>query len=163
MGSKYLRIYASTFENNITGKEPLQDFNEGVLRLVTCPNVSANLRCRGDLAGTSAGHTYISGDFASVGEHLAKEGKGASFDWVLTSESIYNPKSAEQLLRACDLCLKPDGRVLVAAKNHYFGVGGGLAAFKKRLEQGGVFVAETVWTSDDGSGNMREVLELRRI
>lgn len=33
----------------------------------------------------------------------------------------------------------PLGTVLVAAKSHYFGVGGGIRSFKKAVKQDGIF------------------------
>lgn len=105
---------------------------------------------------------FMSGDFKSVCSSLASEAGGPSFDLVVTSESIYNPRSAQQILDGCRECLKPDGVLLVASKSHYFGVGGGLAAFKKLVETDGGFSLSVDWRSDDGASNIREVLLLQR-
>jgi len=135
-----------------------QDFNAEVLEAVTCPNVDTNLRAHLTTAPAPS-HRYFSGDFASVGEHLASE-EGLLFDAVLTSESIYNPKSAAQLLAATKACMRRGGTLWVAAKSHYFGVGGGLAAFKAQVAADGVFGVDVAWSFDDGASNMREVLAL---
>ena len=59
--------------------------------------------------------------------------------------------------------LKPGGIALVAAKTHYFGVGGGSLAFRRLVErqQPQLMVAQTVAEVGDGSSVLREILELR--
>jgi hypothetical protein len=59
--------------------------------------------------------------------------------------------------------LKPDGFALVAAKTHYFGVGGGSLAFRRLVEtqQPQLMVAKSVAEVRDGSSVLREILELR--
>lgn len=84
------------------------------------------------------------------------------FDLVLTAESIYNLESVPQLLAAFDSCLKPEGFILVAAKSYYFGVGGGVASFKRAVEKNGQFQSVVIARVDDGRSNIREVMLLRR-
>ena len=54
----------------------------------------------------------------------------SKYDLILTSETIYNLENQETLLSLFSKCLKEGGSVLVAAKIHYFGVGGGLRQFE---------------------------------
>ena len=54
-------------------------------------------------------------------------------------------------------CLKPDGAALVAAKTHYFGVGGGVQVFKEQLPRLGKFEVHSLCVFDDGRSNHREI------
>jgi hypothetical protein len=58
-------------------------------------------------------------------------------------------------------CLqKPSGRAIVAAKSYYFGVGGGVAAFKAVVEAEALFSISHLKTIRDDSSNIREIIEL---
>lgn len=58
-------------------------------------------------------------------------------------------------------CLKnPTGVCYLSAKSFYFGVGGGIAAFKKLVESDGDMCHAEVLTIDDGRSNKREILRL---
>jgi hypothetical protein len=105
---------------------------------------------------------YISGDFESACRLLQAQDDFRPFDYVVTAETIYNLRSAEQLLRGADACLAEGGTLLLAAKSHYFGVGGGLAAFKQLVQRHGRFAVTKVVRIDDQGGNVREILHLRR-
>ena len=59
----------------------------------------------------------------------------------------------------CFRCLSDAGSVLLAAKVHYFGVGGGLAQFVTVADESG-WEAKTVDKIE--SGVKREVIELKR-
>jgi len=48
----------------------------------------------------------------------------------------------------------------LAAKSFYFGVGGGIAAFHKLVEQDGELQCLQVAVLDDGKSNKREILKL---
>lgn len=54
-------------------------------------------------------------------------------DMVLTSETIYSLESLPSLVELLGRCIGEGGRVLVAAKVIYFGVGGGVESFKQCL------------------------------
>jgi hypothetical protein len=125
------------------------------------PNVALNCANYGILT-TDGRISFVSGDFLSTCQHLAKLPSFVPFDLVLTSESIYNTESAKQLLKGCAACMAQDGCLLLAAKSHYFGVGGSLAAFKKLAEADGQFVCTVVHRIDDGASNVREILCLRK-
>eukprot|EP00054_Salpingoeca_dolichothecata_P035197 m.4778 g.4778 ORF g.4778 m.4778 type:complete len:284 (-) comp5171_c0_seq1:52-903(-) len=128
-----------------------QDYNEEVVRSVTIPNARLNVdtegmkRCK-----------FFAGDWSLLKDPLSTEGQ---FDLILTAETIYHDKTQETLIDLMQHCLKPTGSILLAAKSHYFGVGGGLLSFKKRLKEHGYFSETTVWRHSEGV--CREVLELR--
>ena len=107
------------------------------------------------------------------------------YDFVLTAETIYSPDSQSKLLglikqaggqyRRLDgawrqqqrprspfpQVLKPGtGVAYVAAKTYYFGVGGGTRQFEQLLDSDGALSHEKVFSADDGSSNLREVLKL---
>lgn len=128
-----------------------------VLTAATMPNVALNCTIYG-VPLTDGRVTFVSGDFLSACQHLAKQPSFVPFDLVLTSESIYNIQSAKQLLKGCAECLAKDGCLLLAAKIHYFGVGGSLAGFKRLAETDGQFVCTVVHRMDDGASNVREIL-----
>ena len=99
---------------------------------------------------------FISGSWSTLSDLLS----GDSFDLILTSETIYNEASYNHLIEVFDKCLSTCGRVWLAAKVHYFGVGGGLRAFEAGLQQSGKFAFKVVDRVTDGVG--REILEIWR-
>ena len=141
----------------------LQDFNEDVLRRATAENVAANARLYSCANACTQRCRYISGDFESACMLLEQQDGPACFDVILTAESIYNVMSAKQILAGCARCLSVDGRVLVASKSHYFGVGGGLSQFKTLVQEQALFSCAVINRVDDGASNVREVLELARM
>lgn len=50
---------------------------------------------------------------------------------------------------------------IVSAKSFYFGVGGGVAAFRNLVEEDGLMVCETLETIEDGKSNKREIFALK--
>jgi hypothetical protein len=82
---------------------------------------------------------------------LYRDNEAKKYDLILTSETIYNVDNQAKLIAIFKHCLKRDGgaRVLVAAKSVYFGVGGGLQEFRRRMEADG-FALETVYKSESG-------------
>lgn len=83
---------------------------------------------------------------------------------ILASETIYSPNSIVQFSTTLMQLLwtaQRNGqraRALVAAKQVYFGVGGGVNEFKTILAQFGA-IAQTVWQSE-GLGVSRIILEI---
>ena len=53
--------------------------------------------------------------------------------------------------------------MLVAAKTHYFGVGGGALPFKEHVQRSGRWAAERVQLFDDARSNHREIFSLRPV
>ncbi|BBN00080.1 hypothetical protein MPTK1_1g26230 [Marchantia polymorpha subsp. ruderalis] len=80
------------------------------------------------------------------------------YDIILMSETVYSLVSLPKLYDLIKKCLKPPYGVLyVAAKKHYFGVGGGTRQFKYLVEEDGVLGAHLVTDFADGSSNVREI------
>lgn len=124
---------------------------------------------------------FYSGSWDALHEAGAFESSECKGSIVLTSETIYSmdslPGLVESLERACGKSIEDDlGRAtlketgqetlkgpeldvccLVAAKVLYFGVGGGVNAFKEELTKRNA-ISKTVWSSDRGVG--RVVLEV---
>ncbi|KAG0708485.1 Histidine protein methyltransferase 1 [Chionoecetes opilio] len=146
-GAALPAIYCALHGAHIT----LQDYNEEVINYVTIPNVALNLSGSLGDANTSADvqpdtlssiATFYSGDWDAVNQLLSSkhnceiskaenmtDDEGGKFDLILTSETIYNPSCHKKLLDVMTACLKQDGTILLAAKTHYFGVGGGTQQF----------------------------------
>lgn len=128
-----------------------QDYNREVLELITVPNAFANLgkdvykQCR-----------FFAGDWSALPAKLAEK----SYDIILTSETIYKPTSYQDLLRIFARCLKDSGKILLAAKTCYFGVGGGTREFDDVVAKDGTFESKVVFVTD--TGVQREILELQR-
>ncbi|KAI8468879.1 MAG: hypothetical protein J3K34DRAFT_294897 [Monoraphidium minutum] len=137
-----------------------QDYNPEVLAALTAPNAAANLG-RLPLGGTRRGVRYFAGDWLAVGSLLSSKGLDASYDLVLAAEAIYSPQGASRLLECIKQVLRPPhGTALIAAKTHYFGVGGGTAGFAAAVAADGALEVSRVWVCEDGVSNKREILQL---
>ncbi|KAL3700416.1 hypothetical protein R1sor_018438 [Riccia sorocarpa] len=80
------------------------------------------------------------------------------YDIIMMSETVYSLASLPKLYQLIKKCLKPPYGVLyVAAKKHYFGVGGGTRVFKSLVEEDGVLGAHLVTDFADGASNVREI------
>merc|ERR1712029_748347 len=130
-----------------------QDYNDKVIQAVTMPNFRANFS---EECGLEA--MFVSGPWATLTNSLANH--RGSFDLILTSETIYNTDHYDHLMEVFDNCLTANGVVWLAAKVHYFEVGGGIRQFEASLEKAGKFEFRTVAKIDDGV--KREILEIRR-
>ena len=142
-----------------------QDYNREVLTQLTMPNVNVNIS-RLLPAGRSRPRTrFFSGDWGNVSNLLSRMGMGGEYDFILTSESIYNEESSVRLLETIKRTLRPPhGVAIVASKSYYFGVGGGTKAFRQLLKQDGIFEVSDGSRTIEGqsdSGNKREVIEIK--
>ena len=83
------------------------------------------------------------------------------FDLILASETIYSLEDLPKFRDAVVHFLRPEGGVaLVAAKEYYFGVGGGVDAFLDVVAKGGKpMKSRTHWIEQHGV--RRAVIELR--
>lgn len=81
------------------------------------------------------------------------------FDIILTSETIYNPENNQKLIDLFMNKLRQGGKVLLAAKTYYFGVGGGLRQFEGLL--GRKMNSEVVWKNCEGV--KREIIKIDHI
>jgi len=128
------------------------DYNKDVLTEITMANCELNAE---DWQKNSR---FFSGDWASLeNEIFSKEiaDESLKFDMILTSETIYNTTNHEKLISIFKNFLKKNGKVVVAAKLFYFGVGGGLKEFRTLVEEAG-FTVKTVRKFEDGV--KREIL-----
>lgn len=101
-----------------------QDFNQNVLESVTLPNVLLNLK-----PSSMENFKFFYGDWKYFPEKLPEK----CFDLILTSETIYRSESYQILLNIFSHALsnKKEARVLLAAKDYYFGLGGSVQQFIK--------------------------------
>ena len=129
------------------------DYNHEVLSCFTIPSVLANFRTgrpklrtgQPELKTSPALRTkFYYGDWADFATSHNASG-GNPYDIILTSETIYSASSQPKLLRALKKLTNQNGGVVVmAAKSHYFGVGGSVAMFLELVTRDGHFEASTV-------------------
>jgi SAM-dependent methyltransferase len=121
-----------------------QDYNVEVIKSITIPNVSLN-----DINFDKCEFFY--GDWESFlqlqNKALCENDK---FDCIFTSETIYNINNYKKLINIFKNLLKKTGVVYVAAKCHYFGVGGGTGQFEDSLKKEDIFNHSTCWVCPNG-------------
>lgn len=144
-----------------------QDYNSMVIDAVTSPNVAANCTLEdeesdGDqpdlkrsrkskVAQELCKCRFFSGEWSEFCELvLTGEKVFEKYDLILTSETIYNPDYYGSLHQTFLRLLQKNGRVLLASKAHYFGVGGGIHLFQKFVEERNVFETRTLEIIDEG-------------
>lgn len=144
-----------------------QDYNSMVIDEVTLPNVIANStseyeendgnepdvkRCRkSKVAQELCKCRFFSGEWSEVSKViLSSEKLFEKYDLILTSETIYNPDYYGTLHQTLLRLLDKNGRVILASKAHYFGVGGGIHLFQKFVEERNVFKTRTLEIIDEG-------------
>ena len=137
-----------------------QDYNEEVLRYLTVPNVYLSTSAHPHLEGAIAQCRFYSGDWIDV-TTLMITNHDVGFDVILTAETIYCAAYQPVLLQTFKdlISLKPSSVVVVAAKTHYFGVGGSVQMFRELVERDGFFDVVSVKTID--SHLPRQILILR--
>ncbi|XP_071421962.1 histidine protein methyltransferase 1 homolog [Pithys albifrons albifrons] len=152
-------------------KVHFQDYNSTVIEEITLPNVVANCINEGSSKedrkaskppakrpkkgeGSPEGLNkcrLFSGEWSEVSQLLLSGNKPFSkYDIILTSETIYNPDYYSALHDTLAQLLDKNGRVYLASKVHYFGVGGGIYLFEKLIEERNVFKSRIVKTIDEG-------------
>jgi hypothetical protein len=140
------------------------DYNHQVLRSVTLPNLVLNTM---DLAPSHVSdHVRLgAGDWRG----LSRQGlfhdtiTASTVDCILASETLYTPEAAQATAEMVALYLRDStGIALIATKRYYFGVGGGVDAFRLALQQHNEMVVDTVRVWDNGSSNIREILLVRK-
>lgn len=152
-----------------------QDFNSDVIERLTIPNVLLNApeggvdgaEEEGGGEGTIPETRFFSGDWSDLAPPASPDGgegplrlRRGYYDLILTSETIYSLDSQPGLLSVLDGCLADGGEVLLAAKTHYFGVGGGLRQFEEALDRTGKWEYRTVKNYQEGV--RREILSIKR-
>ncbi|XP_072179368.1 histidine protein methyltransferase 1 homolog [Diadema setosum] len=130
-----------------------QDYNEEVVELMTIPNVLLN-SAQG-LPGNQC--RFFAGDWSYVQDLLEKE--AIQYDVILTSETIYNVDSQPRLYQTIKALLKSSGTVFIAAKTHYFGVGGGTRQFEEYVQ--GLQEFDIECRKVISQGVQREILQMK--
>lgn len=152
-----------------------QDFNAEVLQCLTIPNVNANIQQNLSAVDDSAEVRYFASDWSEahlILPHVPADDGGtkkgqkvdqtAGYDVILMAETVYSVSTLPSLYKLIKKCLhSPHGIVYLAAKKHYFGVGGGSRRFISIVEKDGVLAASLVSEITDGSSNVREVWKLQ--
>lgn len=72
------------------------------------------------------------------------------FDYILSSETIYNKENYQKLYEVLKELMKETGTAFVAAKSYYFGVGGSTLEFRKFVEKEDVFESKICWETSEG-------------
>ncbi|XP_062509984.1 histidine protein methyltransferase 1 homolog isoform X2 [Corticium candelabrum] len=117
-----------------------QDYNVEVIKHVTIPSVAMNTS-----NGPDRHHKFYAGEWGSLPDLLnPAKADSKKFDFILTSETIYNPDSYPSLIHVVKQLLKRTGVAYLAAKSHYFGVGGSIDLFTEAIDKDGTLVWETV-------------------
>lgn len=143
-----------------------QDYNSLVIDEVTLPNVVANFPLQDDSNSVNEPDEkrqkkskaaqeiwkcrLFSGEWSEFCKLVLSEKLFVKYDLILTSETIYNPDYYSTLHETFLRLLRRNGRVLLASKAHYFGVGGGVHLFQKFVEERGVFETRTLEIIDEG-------------
>ncbi|KFU98759.1 Histidine protein methyltransferase 1, partial [Pterocles gutturalis] len=155
-------------------KVHFQDYNSTVIDEITLPNVVANCIKAGNRMGSGDDRKtskppskkprkaerlpdvltkcrFFSGEWSEVSRLLLSSNKPFSkYDVILTSETIYNPDYYSALHDTLAQLLNKNGRVYLASKSLYFGVGGGIYLFEEFIEERKVFRSSIVKTIDKG-------------
>ncbi|XP_064647973.1 histidine protein methyltransferase 1 homolog isoform X2 [Lineus longissimus] len=134
------------------------DYNKEVLEKVTIPNTILNIEDpeNSDLSSVSSRCQFLAGDWSYVQEQLDQR-----FDVILTSETIYNPANYKKLYNIMEKLLKDSGKIFIAAKTYYFGVGGGTRDFEDMVKNLGEFSIKIVKLFEEGV--QREILLMERV
>lgn len=76
----------------------LQDYNVEVLKGLTMPNYTSNLEGTGLSDYQSQGPRFFSGDWGSLSSLLSLSNLAGTYDYVFSTDSIYNLTSQGHLL-----------------------------------------------------------------
>ena len=137
------------------------DYNEDVVLDATLSNIVLNTQVDDD-----APEEVRTSSFARVqvgfGDWLDMPvSPSTRFDLILAVETMYTTKAAIDTCELLDRHLvSPTGVAFVATKRYYFGVGGGVDAFRDACA--GKLEIETVQVLDCGVGNIREILRVSK-
>ncbi|XP_057704534.1 histidine protein methyltransferase 1 homolog [Corythoichthys intestinalis] len=159
-------------------KVHFQDYNSTVIEQLTMSNVIINCQDddgeddeqgkgkgirktdkENDKCKTKAKHDrkdllprcrFFSGDWRTFLTLVSSQDPPLKYDIIMTSETIYNTAYYLALHNTFHKLLAPQGRVYLATKSHYFGVGGGLHLFETFVAEQGVFKVNHLWDSENG-------------
>ena len=132
-----------------------QDYNEEVINYFTIPNVVINVEKCSDNSDSSLVDRcrFFSGDWESFAVVV-----GCKYDVVLTAETIYSSHSHPRLVNTLVELTDAHSMILLAAKTHYFGVGGTINGFRMLLERSGNF--KTIVVKETSSAIRRQILQI---
>ncbi|XP_043269831.1 histidine protein methyltransferase 1 homolog [Venturia canescens] len=136
-----------------------QDYNAEVIKILTIPNVLLNLD---EGQKISQKCKFYCGDWESFADLSSNRNSKEEdkYDFIITSETIYNPANQGKLYKVLKKTLKQNGIGYVAGKTYYFGVGGGMRQFETLVKEDNFFDVEIVWKSTEGL--QREIMKLTR-
>lgn len=170
------------------------DYNESVLLDATVSN--AVLNCIGEIpqdddrAGMStsdevAKHIVLGGgDWLDMSHQIRESTRDVQmlssklspdgyFDLILAAETIYTTTTARETALLLKRHLRPNtGIAYIASKRYYFGVGGGVDAFRdycanvieddvSLTDEECKLIVNAVKVIDNGTGNIREILKVQ--
>ncbi|XP_065312754.1 histidine protein methyltransferase 1 homolog [Gordionus sp. m RMFG-2023] len=148
-----------------------QDFNHDVMLNFTIPNVWINffnLYNNVDFANPdfilnemNDRCNFVYGDWGQI---IHMDLIPMKYDYILTSETIYNLDNFTKLHDMFKHYIKSDGKIYIAAKSHYFGVGGSVHLFLKmltefKLNKKNNFIYNICYNNDEGIVP-RQIIEL---
>ena len=155
-GAGLLGIYALL---NKAREVHFQDYNPEVIDFLTIPNAMLNISKKHNEGSSVLGKTrFFSGKWSNF-KPLDFNSSPMQYDVILTSETIYNSSSHAELLNVLYRHLDKRGFILVAAKTHYFGVGGTLGMFTKLIAQDHVLNHDIV--KETATSVPRIIMEMR--
>ena len=156
-----------------------QDYNPEVIDCLTTANTIASCACKEPFSNNGAQHcnseqlpflsecalglinkcTFFSGDWSDF-SHLLHSSHSPPYDIILTSETIYSTASQPKLFDVLKQFTSHNGIVFLAAKSHYFGVGGTLPMFKELVRLDNNFKYTVV--REFCAGVTRQIVKLQR-
>lgn len=112
-----------------------QDYNWQVLASLTLLNFAANLpRSYFEALVESKCLRFFHGDWKDF-----KKQSSYKYDLIMMSEVLYNSENYDSLFNLLNRHLKRNGYILIATKNTYFGLSGGLYSWLDYLDAKNVF------------------------
>ena len=148
------------------------DYNDYVLKDALMSNIVLNMAeldinsdnlARSIKMGSGDWFGLLHDDTNGIGSNMHK------FDWIAATETLYTVEAAQETALLISRLLRPEtGQAWVASKRYYFGVGGGVDAFREAASAVAVPVdgisykleVEVVRVYDSGKANIRELLRV---
>eukprot|EP01025_Chloroclados_australasicus_P008630 TRINITY_DN13120_c0_g2_i2.p1 TRINITY_DN13120_c0_g2~~TRINITY_DN13120_c0_g2_i2.p1 ORF type:complete len:310 (-),score=26.59 TRINITY_DN13120_c0_g2_i2:197-1036(-) len=136
-----------------------QDFNREVLDNATQFNVRETLT---SYSLPNHNIRYFAGGWDAFIEFCVANQMTAAYDFILSSETIYDADQYPIYLQCLKTLLKPPlGVAIICAKSFYFGVGGGVRQFVNYVQSDGVLTCQVVRRLDQQQGNNREIVVVK--
>lgn len=114
-----------------------------MIRFFTAPNIITNDDGINSTDRIKSNYEFIWGDWQQINEFFISN--NIKFDLIITAETIYKEENFQKLYNLFRANIRqPNGRILIASKSHYFGIGGGTYSFLDYLDS----------TSTDNQSNL---------